>query len=64
MKTVCVFANIIVAGQEMEVVEHAVFGNVSGDGGFATASCFITYCQNMWKKHASSYKITNVVIEG
>ena len=30
--------------------------------GYETASEFVAYCENMWKKHCGNYKITNVVI--
>lgn len=61
MKTVCVFATIKVYEQAMDVMEHSVFGD---DQEYRTAHDFIKSCEELWKKHASSYKITNVVIEG
>lgn len=61
MKTVCVFATIKVHDQEFDVMEHGVFGEYPLD---SSAHAFIKSCEELWKKHASSYKITNVVIEG
>lgn len=61
MKTVCVFASITVNGKEMKALESAVFGI---NKRYSTANDFIIECKDMWKKHADSYEITNVVIEG
>lgn len=61
MKTVCVFATLELSNGSivLDVMEHSWFGE-SGD--YVTASCFIKYCQDMWKKNCNQYKITNVVI--
>lgn len=61
MKTVCVFATIKVHDQIIDVMEYGVFGD---DKEYRTAHDFIKSCEELWKKHASSYFITNVVIEG
>lgn len=60
MKTVCVFATLnFASGETGHVVEHCVFGE---NCGYETASEFVAYWENMWKKHCGNYKITNVVI--